>query len=147
MGHNQHVVCFYYLIILKQPLANNLRHGIKNILFYFHDVDTLDINNINWQIRYDRNNQDYRMIIGICNLTLKGLLQSEKKGEKKLMEFLDDQLMNRLYEKFILEYFKKHYPEVNASSPHINWGLDTDEDMFLPLCRCFHASNWKKSCL
>lgn len=31
------------------------------------------------------------MIIGICYLTLKGLLQSDKKVEKKLMEFLDDQ--------------------------------------------------------
>ena len=74
-------------ILLKAPISKEKRRPIKNILLYFRDVDTLDTNSINWQIRYDRNNQDYRMIIGICYLTLNGLLQSEKKGEKKLMEF------------------------------------------------------------
>ena len=58
-------------ILLKAPITKIQRRGIKNILLYFRDVDTLDINNINWQIRYDRNNQDYRMIIGICYLTIK----------------------------------------------------------------------------
>ena len=119
-------------ILLKAPITKIQRHGIKNILLYFRDVDTLDTNSINWQIRYDRNNQDYRMIIGICNLTLKGLLQSEKKGEKKLMEFLDNQLMNRLYEKFILNYYRKEHKYLKAYSPQIEWQLDDDFSEMLP---------------
>ena len=119
-------------ILLKAPITKIQRRGIKNILLYFRDVDTLDTNNINWQIRYDRNNQDYRMIIGICNLTLKGLLQSEKKGEKKLMEFLDNQLMNRLYEKFILNYYRKEHKYLKAYSPQIEWQLDDDFSEMLP---------------
>lgn len=119
-------------ILLKAPITKIRRHGIKNILLYFRDVDTLDTNSINWQIRYDRNNQDYRMIIGICNLTLNGLLQSEKKGEKKLMEFLDNQLMNRLYEKFILNYYRKEHLYLKAYSPQIEWQLDDDFSEMLP---------------
>lgn len=119
-------------ILLKAPITKIRRRGIKNILLYFRDVDTLDTNNINWQIRYDRNNQDYRMIIGICNLTLNGLLQSEKKGEKKLMEFLDNQLMNRLYEKFILNYYRKEHLYLKAYSPQIEWQLDDDFSEMLP---------------
>ena len=119
-------------ILLKAPITKIQRRGIKNILLYFRDVDTLDTNSINWQIRYDRNNQDYRMIIGICNLTLKGLLQSEKKGEKKLMEFLDNQLMNRLYEKFILNYYRKEHNYLKAYSPQIEWQLDDDFSEMLP---------------
>ena len=51
-------------ILLKAPITKIQRRGIKNILLYFRDVGTLDTNSINWQIRYDRNNQDYRMKIG-----------------------------------------------------------------------------------
>lgn len=116
------------MIILKQPLANNLRHGIKNILFYFRDVDTLNPNTINWQIRYDRNNQEYRLIIGICYLTIKGLLQSDKKGNMKLMKFFDDDHMNILYEKFILNFYKKEYPFLTAGWKEVNWQLDPESD-------------------
>ena len=119
-------------ILLKAPISKEKRRPIKNILLYFRDVDTLDTNSINWQIRYDRNNQDYRMIIGICYLTLKGLLQSEKKGENKLMEFLDDMRMSKLYEKFILNYYKKKHPSINSSASQISWQLDDGEDYMLP---------------
>ena len=95
-------------------------------------MDTLDTNSINWQIRYDRNNQDYRMIIGICYLTLKGLLQSDAKGDKKLMEFFDDMRMSRLYEKFILNYYRKEHTYLKAYSPQIEWQLDDDFDDLLP---------------
>ena len=50
-------------ILLKESTIKKYKHGIKNILLYFRDVDTIDTNNINGQISYDRNNQDYRMII------------------------------------------------------------------------------------
>lgn len=119
-------------ILLKAPISKIRKHKIKNILLYFRDVDTLDTNNINWQIRYDRNNQDYRMIIGICYLTIKGLLQSDKKGDKKLMKFFDDQRMSRLYEKFILNYYRKEHSYLKAYSPQIEWQLDDDFSEMLP---------------
>lgn len=121
-------------ILLKESTIKKHKRGIKNILLYFRDVDILDTNNINWQIRYDRNNQDYRMIIGICYLTLKGLLQSEKKGDKKLMEFFDDQRMSRLYEKFILNYYRKEHDKNNikANPRQIEWKLDDKVTDMLP---------------
>ena len=118
--------------LLKAPISKEKRRPIKNILLYFRDVDILDTNSINWQIRYDRNNQDYRMIIGICYLTLKGLLQSDSKGEKKLMEFFDDMRMSRLYEKFILNYYRKEHSYLKAYSPQIEWQLDDDFADMLP---------------
>ena len=119
-------------ILLKAPISKEKRRPIKNILLYFRDVGILDINNINWQIRYDRNNQDYRMIIGICYLTLKGLLQSDHKGDRKLMEFFDDSRMSKLYEKFILNYYRKEFVDIKAYSPQIEWQLDDDFDDLLP---------------
>ena len=38
-------------ILLKESTIKKHKRGIKNILLYFRDVDTIDTNNINCQIR------------------------------------------------------------------------------------------------
>ena len=73
-------------------------------MVYFSEVDFIDLYTVNWNVQYNRNNQTYRMLISICYLVVKGLLQTQSNGHTKLMDFLDEQRMCRLYEKFILEY-------------------------------------------
>ena len=85
--------------ILKANVSLDRKKKLKRLLYYFKSVDMLDVNNINWKIRYDRNNQSYRLLISICNLVLDGLIYSDEKGNKKLLEFLDDSLMHALYER------------------------------------------------
>lgn len=119
-------------ILLKAGIDDLRRRKLKNILLYFRDVDTLDVKDINWKVRYDRNNKSYRMIIAICRLIIDGLIYSDEKGNVKLLEFLDDSLMSRLYEKFILEYYKREHSYLKAYSPQIKWQLDDDEDYLLP---------------
>ena len=72
------------------------------------------------------------MLISVCWLVLKGLLQTQADGKHKMMNFLDDQRMCHLYEKFILEYFRKEYPEFHARSAGVDWALDNDFDFMLP---------------
>ena len=119
-------------LLLKSDISRKNKKKLKKLLMYFSEVDLIDLKSINWKIRFDRNNQNYRMLIGICYLTVKGLLQTTRKGDVKLMEFLDDQRMNRLYEKFILNYYKKEHPQISASASQIKWQLDDDEDWLLP---------------
>ena len=73
------------------------------------------------------------MLISICYLVVKGLLQTNADGTMKLMDFLDEQRMCRLYEKFILEYYKKHYPELTVSASQIPWSLDDGIGTMLPV--------------
>lgn len=47
------------------------------------------------------------MLISLCRLILEGMLLTTDSGEYKLASFVDEQRMNRLYEKFILEYYAK----------------------------------------
>ena len=81
----------------------------------------------------NRNNQSYQMLISICYLVVKGLLQTNTDGTTKLMDFLDEQRMCRLYAKFILEYYKKHYPKLTVSASHIPWALDDGIGDMLPV--------------
>lgn len=57
---------------------------------------------------YQRNNKNYEMLINICYFVLDGMLQTTDKGNYKMMTFSDEH-MHRLYEKFVLEYFKRHH--------------------------------------
>ena len=90
------------------------------------------VHTINWHIQYNRNNQTYRMLISICWLLAKGLLQTNSDGSTRLMDFLDEQRMCRLYEKFILEYYKREFPMLDVSASQIPWALDDGIGDMLP---------------
>ena len=119
-------------LLVKSDISSIRRKKLKNLLMYFTDVDLIDLKLINWKIRFDRNNQTYRLLMGICYLVVKGLLHSYNSGNAKLMEFLDDQRISRLYEKFILNYYKKEHPEIKAHAPQIPWQIDDGIDFLLP---------------
>ena len=51
------------------------------------------------------------------------------------MDFVDDQKLSSLYEKFILEYYKKEHSDINTNASFINWQLDNGFDLFLPRMR------------
>ena len=119
-------------LLVKSDISKARKKRLRNLLMYFVDVDLIDLKEINWKIRFDRNNQTYRMLIGVCYLAINGLLQTQKSGNVKLMEFLDDQRMSRLYEKFILNYYRKEHPEIRAHAPQIPWQIDDGIDFLLP---------------
>ncbi len=73
------------------------------------------------------------MLVSICYLVIKGLLQTNTDGTARLMDFFDEQRMCRLYEKFILEYYRKEFPELSASASQIPWALDDGMDAMLPV--------------
>ena len=129
--------------ILKTTMMYLLRAGIdkarkkelKKLLMFFVDVDALDVHTIHWKQQYDRNNQSYRMLISVCYLVLKGLLQTTSSGTTRLMDFIDEQRMCRLYEKFILEYFNTEFPAIKAEASQIKWILDDDNRTMLPIMK------------
>ena len=73
------------------------------------------------------------MLISLCQLVLEGMLLTTDSGEYKLATFVDEQRMNRLYEKFILEYYAKECPQVTAAASQIPWALDDGVGTMLPV--------------
>lgn len=128
---NQIIKSTMYLL-LKSDISYENKKNLKKLFMYFSEVDLIDVKHINWKIRFDRNNQNYRMIVGICYLTINGLLQTQNDGNVKLMDFLDNQSMHRLYEKFIFNYFFKEHTAINVSSSQIKWQLDDNNSFMLP---------------
>lgn len=119
-------------ILLRSNLPKARKKELRKLLIFFDGVTTLDVHTINWNIPYDRNNQTYRMILAICQMILKGMLQTESDGAVKVMEYLDDQTMAKLYEKFILGYYQKEHPELKVYAPQIKWAVTDGYDFQLP---------------
>ena len=120
-------------LLLHADIAKARKKELRKLLVYFGNVDLLDVHNINWKIQYNRNNQTYRMLISVCYLVIKGLLQTNTDGTTRLMDFLDEQRMCRLYEKFILEYYRKEFPKLTVNASQIPWALDDGINDMLPV--------------
>lgn len=120
-------------LLLRSNISKPRKKELRKLLVFFGEVKSLEINSIDWRIQYNRNNQTYQMLISICYLIIKGLLQTTSEGTTKLMDFLDEQRMCRLYEKFILEYYKKEFSNLRVTASQIPWDLDDDESDMLPV--------------
>lgn len=63
------------------------------------------------------------------------------------MEFVDEQHMCRLYEKFILEYYRKEYLEITANASQIPWQLDDGIGAMLPVMQTDIMLTYKEKVL
>lgn len=120
-------------VLIKSNISKTRKKQIHRLLIYFASVEPLNRENIKWKQQYNKNNQTYQMLISVCYLVLKGLIQTTSDGNTKLMDFLDEQRMHKLYEKFILEYYRKEHPELKVSTSQISWNLDDEYSEMLPV--------------
>lgn len=121
------------ILIRSSEVSLLQKRALKKAMVYFAHIDELDPLKIRWpSIKYHRNNATYEMLVNICYLVIEGMLLSENEGKRKLARYIDDQRMHRLYEKFVFEYYHKHYPQFNVSAAHINWDVDDGMMELLP---------------
>lgn len=121
------------ILVRQKTVKQEHKVVLKKNLVFFDNVDEIEPDQIKWgKIRYQKNNQSYRMLMNVCYLVITGLILSTDKGEVKLATFLDDRAMHSLYEKFILEYYRYHHPEYKANPDTIPWDIDDGVMEFLP---------------
>lgn len=130
---NQILKTTVMILLRLAKVDTEYKDALKKEMLFFSNVDTIEPASIRWaSIRFQRNNQTYRMLISICQLILEGMLLTTEQGEYKLASFVDEQRMCRLYEKFILEYYSKKFPSLNVSASQIPWALDDGIGTMLP---------------
>jgi len=130
---NQIIKTTVFLLLKEEDVREESKIALKKEMLFFSAVDEIDPFTVRWDLfRFNRNNQSYRMLLSICQFILEGLLLTTEEGNTKLAQFLDEQRMCRLYEKFILEFYKKEVPEVRANASKIEWQLDDGVSTLLP---------------
>ncbi len=119
-------------ILLKADISKERKKNLRKQMIFFADIMLVDLHTVDWNMQYNRHNRSYQMLISVCYLVVEGLLHTNSEGVTYLMNFLDEQRMSRLYEKFVLEYYRRHYPELNAVASQITWALDDGVGAMLP---------------
>lgn len=131
---NQIIKMTVMILLRQKNVSPDHKSDLKKEMLFFSNVDDIDPTTIRWSaIRFQRNNNTYRMLIGICQLVLEGMLLTTDSGEYRLATFIKPELMSRLYEKFILEYYNQEHEELDARASQIPWGLDDGVDTMLPV--------------
>ena len=122
-------------LLVRSDISKARKKSLKKLMVFFAAVRDIDLHTVDWNMRYDRNNRTYRMLMAVCWLVVKGLLQTQSDGSVRMMDFFDEQRMSRLYEKFILEYYRREHPQLRASASFIDWALDDGMSDGLPAMR------------
>lgn len=120
--------------LLRSDLSAPRKKEVRRLLLYFGEVDTQDPRTISWHFHYHRGNQRYQLLMFVCRLILNGLLQAAGEGSRQL-DYCDEQSMSRLYEKFLLSYYRRHFPQLNARAAQIFWQLEDGMRDMLPVMR------------
>ena len=130
--YNQILKTTVMLLLRNKEVKAKYKDNLKKMMLFFSDVELLNPISIRWStIRFQRNNQTYRMLIGICQLVIEGMLITTSAGDYRLASFIDEQRMCKLYEKFILEYYRKHFPKLTVTASQIPWYVE--DSTMLPI--------------
>ena len=123
------------ILIRERTVSSKRRNQLKSLMPFFDGVAVIDPFNIYWNmLRFQRNNQTYKMLMNICFFILDGMLMTTESGQYKMATFSDEH-MNRLFEKFVLEYYRMHHKGLSANPDQIPWDITNPDDAvitFLP---------------
>lgn len=124
---NQILKSTVLLLISSTDVKPERKKLLRKILPYFSDIQEINLKTVKWRnLRFDRNSKTYQMLLYLCYFVVQELLLTTDEGKFKQQKFSDDR-MCRLFEKFVLEYYKKHHPEFKPTAKQIEWNLDKEK--------------------
>lgn len=108
----------------KIKLDDKYRLKLKQLLLYFKKVSLINLAAVKWtRISFIRNNKSYELLLNICYLISNEVLQTTEIGDYLIADY-SDQKLSRLFEKFVLEYYKANWTDIyDIGAKNIKWGL------------------------
>ncbi len=121
--YNQILLATATILIRHSDVKKERKAKLKQLMLFFQSIQFIDLHTIRWSaLRFDRNNRNYRMLTYLCYFIVSEWLMTTEAGKMKMREFSDEH-MCRLFEKFVLEYYKKHHPALKACAAQIGWNI------------------------
>lgn len=125
--HNKIIKATIYNLIRTEKIENEYIEEL--LIFYnrFKDIDNINVSDNDFsRVRLHRNNYFYDFLLKICYLIKDNLLVSEKKGESKFKNFLqDERKMGLLFEEFLRNFFKLEQKKYKVFRENIFWNIQT----------------------
>lgn len=133
---NQIIKSTVYLLINHKTVKSKRKYALRKLMLYFDSVDDIQFGLINWnRLRYDRNSRTYQMLHSLCYFVLQNQIITTEEGDVLMAQFSDEH-MNLLFQRFVMEYYKRHHPEYKVSAKQIKWNFsenNTTSSSILPI--------------
>lgn len=119
-------------LITREEVKKENKEALKRVLLRFSEVKSIAWREISWdKVRLYRNNSSYEMLLYLCRCVMERALFTEEKGEKKGKDYWEEQNLPKLFEKFVLGYYKQKFSEYKPASKRIRWDTES-ESGYLP---------------
>jgi len=129
---NQIIKAAIIILINHRNVSVERKKCLKQLSLFFSEVGLINTQCINWRsITFTRNNISYRLLIEISRFVIERELMNTEKGRHRLLEF-NEKDMNRLFEKFVLEYYRRHHPDLRPAASKVEWNTDGEKYGLLP---------------
>ncbi|MEJ2444770.1 MAG: hypothetical protein P8Y42_15185 [Exilibacterium sp.] len=103
------------------------------------------------RVQLNTNNRFYRFLLNVCEITIASWLVDERTGRYHFRDFVrDDNAMGRLYENFILNFYKIHLKNASVKKEKIKWNASsaTDPELkYLPSMETDISIRYAQRCL
>lgn len=126
--HNRALKAALRLLARHGEVSQARRRELHRLLGSFGSVVSVAPATIRWaDLTYHRANGSSRLLLGTCELVVRGLLPAEASdvSRVRLTSWLADDEMSRLYENFLLAYYRVHHPDLSPGAPYVSWDYDT----------------------
>ncbi len=122
------------LLIRSKEVSKHYKGLLRKQMLFFNNIDLIEVTSIDFnKVVINRNNKTYELILNLCYLIIEGLLVDQKGSGIKFRKYLNDDQMYNLYEKFVLNYFKRHHSYLKPRSTQIKWKASSDRDTSLSM--------------
>jgi len=119
MPGNRLIKCAITHLLRRSDVSRDRRHDLKFLWSRLNHVADREYIKVPLQ---RTGGAEYVMLVNVCGFLLDGMLMNTG-GGYKMREWLADEKMSSLYERFLLEYFRHHHPDFNARSKRIDWDM------------------------
>ena len=146
--HNQILKSTLVLLSHDTSVDMRTRTELSKLLEHFFEVSTRPVQLRMFQrLKISRHNLSYRFLMHICEMVHTTLLpEKHRLGRLRFHDFLqNEKLMSSVFEKFILNFSRRHFPSANVSAMTIDWdasGETPDTHAFIPKMKTDVTFSW-----
>jgi 5-methylcytosine-specific restriction enzyme subunit McrC len=110
-------------------LNTNTRSDVNDLLRWLAPVQAIELRSEHFRrVQLHRNNRIYGFLLHVCEFIHEHSLPTERGTRRRFRDFVRDRLW-KLFQDFVLNFYKRELPAWHVSSFYINWQMvEPNED-------------------
>lgn len=127
------------LLLRCTEVETKRKMKLRAVLPLLSGVSATNLRTVQWgAIRFQRSNRSYQMLINICRFIAESVLLTTEAGDSHMLTFTERN-MDKLFERFVRNYYCREHPSLCANADSIAWNLDDEESVGLELLPSMHS--------